>query len=110
MSKDETWKDKVLSYYTLFESLSWREARDEFDPLSKNKDKWAEIFYHFYDSLTTKCAGFTETDGMCAYCWDAYEDIIENIEDGYYDNLEKKHLDYFMEITKDGINKGGNNG
>ena len=98
------WTDKILKYYKDFKSLSSHEARNKFVDLSEYKDKLAEVFYHFYDSLTTKCVGFTETDGMCAYCWDAYHDIIEMLEeDDYYNGLEKKHLDYFMKITKEGV-------
>ena len=107
----KTWKNKVLDYYNTFKSMDDMDAEKctdyfwkKFGPTSDSKDKWGKVFYHFYDSLTTKCANFTETDGMCSYCWDMYHDTVEMLEErDYYNGLEKKHLDYFMKITKEGV-------
>ena len=107
----KTWKNKVLDYYNTFKSMDDIDAEKctdyfwkKFGPTSDSKDKWGKVFYHFYDSLTTKCVNFTETDGMCSYCWDMYHDTVEMLEKGdYYDGLEKKHLDYFMKLTKEGV-------
>lgn len=107
----KTWKNKVLDYYNTFKSMDDMDAEKctdyfwkKFGPTSDSKDKWGKVFYHFYDSLTTKCVNFTETDGMCSYCWDMYHDTVEMLKEGdYYDGLEKKHLDYFMKITKEGV-------
>ena len=99
----KTWKNKVLDYYNTFKSMSSYDASNKFGHSSDDKDEFAKPLYHIYDSITTKCP-FTETDGMCSWCWYFYHNLTEMLEEAdYYDGLEKKHVDYLMKLTKEGV-------
>ena len=103
------WRDKVLRYYKEFKSLSWRD-RYKYD--HDSKDIFGHVLYTIYEGIAERCAGLTEIDGMCSYCWDYYHNMVEILNEDdddelkYYGGLKKKHLDYMMKLTKEGVDNG----
>ena len=92
------YKKRVEYYYKEFEKVGL------FNRRKFNKNSFVENLYHHYENLVDDCAGLMKDENlMCCHCRSWYNFTIKQIsEDEYdvFDGLEKKHLDYLIELVK----------